>query len=512
MMDNKVKIENFKKVLISALVLGLITYAYVFFNFTPAHDGMMTIKINQYWEMSVGRFGALYYGKMRGVVEAPWLIGVITLLFYAGAIYLTLDVLKIRFDYWKIAIVSMVYLLNIAFIANACVYIFCLDVLACALFLAVLSLWCFVRIDNIWGFLISALIMAFSLGLYQSYITAAIGIYVILSISNLSENDKVAKVIKKGLLYLASIILSGLFYLLLVKIFQFLSGVKSYQGDAYESLGNLTSYGILDYIKLVPICYKQVFRYYFINNIYSAKWIILLNIVIAVMAVYIWICFITKKINYRTGKILAALLVLLFPLVINGLCFLTKGNVVQMITFPYQLLYILMLFPLLKYGNDISVIKKVNMCHCAIVIMVVISFFVIRFANDIFYYQKLVGEGTQASMINIVYDIERNKDFEPDTTEIVMVGDQTTALGQNYEFRWVYGNVSGVGTSGTTVTYNTTFYWYMRYILGRDYKINSDQEVVEKIKQTTEYKNMNVYPHDGYCGIIDGYMVIKFTE
>ncbi len=35
-------------------------------------------------------------------------------------------------------------------------------------------------------------------------------------------------------------------------------------------------------------------------------------------------------------------------------------------------------------------------------------------------------------------------------------------------------------------------------------------EVVEKITDRSEYKEMNTYPQDGYLKVIDNYLVLKF--
>ena len=62
-------------------ILGIIAYGYVFSQFTPSHDGVMTITHDQEWQTSLGRHLAQFYIKIRGPVDSPWLIGIITLFF-----------------------------------------------------------------------------------------------------------------------------------------------------------------------------------------------------------------------------------------------------------------------------------------------------------------------------------------------------------------------------------------------------------------------------------------------
>ena len=53
---------------------------------------------------------------------------------------------------------------------------------------------------------------------------------------------------------------------------------------------------------------------------------------------------------------------------------------------------------------------------------------------------------------------------------------------------------------------------YLHYILGRDYEFDYSEEDIADIKKTEEYKALSTYPKEGYIGVINGFLVIKFDE
>ena len=144
-----INVTCLKKSFIFTFILGFLAYGYVFVNYTPSHDGMMIVKTNQWWEMSVGRFVVMYYAPIRGYLESPWLIGLLTMTYTALAVYLTINMLGIKDDNRRVFVVSAVYVLNIAYISNSCVYIFCWDLLALALLASVYAAYLIIRYDRL---------------------------------------------------------------------------------------------------------------------------------------------------------------------------------------------------------------------------------------------------------------------------------------------------------------------------------------------------------------------------
>lgn len=493
-------------------ILGMFSYGYVFMNFVPAHDGMMVYTRDQYWQMSIGRYLMLYYVKLRGPLDAPWLIGILSLIYISLAVFLCLKLLKIEFDLWKITVVSSLFTLNIAFIATAATYIYLFDIFALALVLSVFAIYLFDRYDNPLGFVISSLFLALSMGAYQSYFAVAIGLHMLLAIKELLDGKESKKVIVNGLFRILNLILAGVFYFVFLKISLAINGVNAYK-DSYNSVSNIQNLSLFGIIRLIPNSYICLFKNLFNSYTYSTRVVDAISLLIVLIGAFLLVIAGIYNCKGTKEKVFFGILVILYPLGISSVYILANGLMHQLMMFSYQMIFLLGLYPVLsdKVAADTTKIRTI--CYRLMLFLVAAnSFLIIRFSNDVFYYKKLVGEGTTAAITNMVYDIERNIEFDKNSTEIVFVGNASISLQSDYEMRYVLGNTAGVTTLGTTITYNDVLKWYLEGTLGKDYIFVQDGDIEEKIKSLDVVKSMPEYPHEGYCKIVDGYMVIKFAE
>ncbi len=502
-----------KKSFIITFILGFIAYGYVFVNYTPSHDGLMIIKTNQWWEMSLGRFVVMYYAPLRGMIESPWLIGMLSMAYTALAVFLTVDMFGFGSDTWKTFMVSAVYVLNITYISNACVYIFCWDLLALAMLTSVFAAYLMVRSDKLWAYALAVLMSALVMGMYQSYITVTVGLYLIAVCKQVMDDEKIGAILRRFGFFCAAMLASGGVYLVLVKVFQAVSNVEPYEG-AYESLSSLKNLSIPGIIKTVPLCYKQVISYFITRTTYDTMMNRCFNLALFVIGAVLWGYLIFRYVHHDRQYIRAVLIIacaVLFPLGVNAVSLLLGGQIYHMMMYSFQLVYLFALFPALYSIDELTVRgRSMRLMLPVTILTALLSFCVIRYANDIFYYQKLVGEGAEAAITNIVYDIERDEEFDKASTPIVVIGDIGDAIGEDYEYRWTYSNTGGLTSKGTTITYNNCFEWYTRYVLGKNYKYVNDPDVYEMISGSDEADDMPSYPHAGYSKMIDGYMVVKF--
>ena len=491
-------------------VIGMAAYGYVFVNYVPAHDGMRVYTTEQYWQMSIGRYLMMYYLKVRGPLNAPWLIGMLSLTYIALTVFICHLILDIRFDIWKIVVISAIFTLNISFIATSATYIYLLDIFAFALLLSILSVFINTKYGNTIGFISSAFVLALSMGAYQSYLAVAIGLYMILAMKDLIDGKSFSETLKKGGISIANLLVaSGLYYVIL-KITQKVNGVSTYK-NAYNSVGNVSNLSFPFVFKLIFGSYKNIFKNLFMNYTYSTRIVDILNFGIFIVGLVFLAMLCINRCKGKKEKLLFFALLALFPLGVNCIYILANGMIHQLMMLSYQLVFVLALYPFLSgkvvIGNESF---RKWMSRVMIFLVVAVSFFIVRFSNDLFYYKKLVGEGTEAAITNIVYDIERNPEFDEQTTGIIILGDVATALKSDYEMKYVLGNTSGVTTLGTTITYNDVLVWYLEGILGKNYTFVQDKEIKDSIFNLDDVKTMPNYPHDGYCKMIDGYLVLKF--
>ena len=56
-------------------------------------------------------------------------------------------------------------------------------------------------------------------------------------------------------------------------------------------------------------------------------------------------------------------------------------------------------------------------------------------------------------------------------------------------------------------------YKFIKYFMSVDFNyVDTDEETINYIKNLSEYKNMNMYPYNNSIKIIDGILVVKFSD
>ncbi|SCY10750.1 Glucosyl transferase GtrII [Lachnospiraceae bacterium XBB2008] len=514
------KYSGLKNVFIITFIIGFISYGYVLTNYSPTHDGYMMVKTNQIWELSIGRFCVLWYGRLRGLIEAPWLLGILSLIYIGLAVYMAMELLEIPFDIWRTVIVSSVFLLNIAFISNAGVYIYCWDVYALALLFSVASAYLMLNVggkmkqwySRATVYAAAVLLLALSMGMYQAYFPVAAGLCVIYFCKEVIDKKDLKKIYARAAISVGWLVISGIVYYLILKICQRIYNTQPYSG-AYESLDNIEKLSPAGIIKSVPTCYKQVLKYFFKDNLYDSRVLPYLNIALIVLGALVWISVIVRHVEGIHRRILIVALLMIFPLAINSVSLLTRGTLLQLMTWSYQLFYIAALYPILYRHQEVQIpgtSGNVRVFIPVLVLIILISCGVIRYANDLFYYQKLVGDGTQTQMNGIIYDMERTEGFDASVNPVILVGDIPTALSGEYDFKEVFVQTCGVGY-GTTVTYNSNFEWYARYVMGKNYNFHPEPEVIQQVAADTNIESQPCYPDNGYCTMVDDCLIVRFN-
>ena len=502
-----VEYKLFVQVFTMTFVLGFFAYGYAFSCFTPAHDGIMTITHDQGWQTSIGRGLMQVYVRLRGEIDAPWLIGILALFYTSISVYLTVKALGIEDEGWKIFVISSLYVLNIAYALSTTVFMYLWDIYAMALLLSVLAFYVFVNVKNRFcAILTSAIILSLSMGLYQSYFAVMVGLFILLFIILTIKEDNSLK--QQFMLALEEIIvlaIGAVLYGITLKIIQIITNVEP--ANNYNSVSNISNLSVKSIISTIPSCYKEFFVFFFKAQPYANRVFSLVNVVLLIGAIIAYVL-VLRKMESNIDRILLCVAIILFPLGVNCIYVLSGGMIHYLMVFSYQIFYILMLLPWLYSGFEFS--KTVGRLPKRVITLfvLILSFVVVRFSNGLLYYQKLVGEGTRASVTNVLYDIERNPDFNPDRMRIIMVGRPGEALSQDYEMRNLYGRYNGI--SGSTITYDSVFGDYMHYILGRNYDFDYSEEDIAEVMKTEEYKAMASYPEEGYIGVINDYLVIKF--
>lgn len=505
-MVRKNKYSKIAGSLIITFILGFFAYGYAFTNYTPAHDGTMTVTTDQNWQIALGRVWAPVYVGIRGAMCSPWLIGILTLFFVGIAVFIVVDILDVCDDLWKIFIISALFVLNISNILLATVFMHTFDIYAMSLLLAVASVEILIKYKSkVLSIIISSLLLSFSMGLYQSYFAVTATLFLLVLMKRImNEDSKINELIALAARELLVMMVGSVFYFVSIRIIQSITNVKPIEN--YNSVSNVSKLSVGTIIGLIPSCYLRFFGFFFDGGIYATRMLIVVNVLIFITAIISY-SYVFNKMKLTYNKVLLLVVVVLFPLGSNCVYIFNSGMMHNLMVFPYQVFYILLLLPIFENKLDK---RKILANRVVIGCIALLSMIIIRFSNDILYYQKGVGEGTRANMTNILYDIERCSDFDAANMKIVMIGSPNNALASDYSMKAIYGEFQGIGHDGTTITYDSVFGAYFKYLFGKNFIYEYSEDVISMIEETEEYQSMQVYPKEGYLGVIGDYLVLKF--
>ena len=205
------------RTLLFTFIIGLIAHGYAFFNGLFSHDSLKVYpdKNEIIWHISLGRFLQEPYRICRGELAAPWLIGLMSLLWISVTAYLIIKLLKIKTVIMQFATCGILAV-NLTTISINATYMFYIDIFMFALLMAVLAVFFVekVKFGIFWG----AIFICISMGLYQSFFAVAVTLFIMLSIDHIVRGDSTKNVIKSGAYEVGSLLLGGILYMVLLRI------------------------------------------------------------------------------------------------------------------------------------------------------------------------------------------------------------------------------------------------------------------------------------------------------
>lgn len=518
----KLRFENNKTQLkfsvVVTIVVGLICHAYMFFQDSFSHDGINEFNADIYgneWKIQLGRFVVPFYRMVtRGSISVPWLIGVISLVWIALAVFLVIKAFNIKSKEF-ILLTAGIFSTNIAVIATAATYIHDLDSNMFALLLSVSAFYLTTKYK--YGCLLSIPLITLSMGLYQSYISVTVVLVIIFLIRCLLNEKKFKDVLFIGIKSVVSLILGAALYLVSYKSVLMVTGIQEGEGS-YNTLDQMGFGSLSEFVNTIFYIFKTtIYNFLFPKNMVSQKLVFVL-IVISVLAVALAALFriVERKIGFLEVSLVFVLLVLLpVGMSVAGILMGDFGH--DLMRFSDCLFFLLLL--LIVYDsstllNDAKKVKKACLqCGKLIVVasVIVVLFGNILSANQIYLKKDLEQDSSLSFFTRVVDKMDMLEGYDRKTTPVVFVGradcfdENKVGFSNGYQIMGATGNYV-LGAAGPS--------WYERYFeykLGYDI-LTVDNSKLDFYKESEFVKDMPIFPDDGCMQIVDGVLVVKLGE
>ncbi|MCD8053514.1 MAG: glucosyltransferase domain-containing protein [Lachnospiraceae bacterium] len=547
--------------LLYTFIWGLAAHGTMYLHNSISHDSLNEFVSDMRvlsWKISLGRvLYPVYQALTRGFITLPWLVGLLTLLYTGMAVFLVMKLFDVKSR--KIAFLAAgIFTANITVIAVTATYINDLDADLFAMLLAVGAAYLWRRGRR--GLLPGAFLLAFSLGLYQSYLAMTITLILMASILDLLDGRAWKGVFRRGWEGIGMLIGGGVLYIIELKIGCLISGV-SLQSGSYNSLDRMLSMSPAAWGESLLGAYAST-----LSNLIQTKSILpetlTLFLHVGILAVILFV--LLRELLFGPmslgAKLLTIVLTALLPLGMNVAHVLSNNTSHDLMHYAFWMAYLFALLlaeragerwksrefeqepgenkkELRKYEQD-SVpyeqdsrgngqrfrndgrgpwndgrwgSKGRSLRTAAALLVLVILWGNVRFANTAYAEKYREQEANLSLFTRIVLRMEEMDGYVTGETPVVFAGKPNSVLQRSSEFS-ALSQLTGLRSAYVPGQASRNYYQaYFEYVLLNP-AVMAEASVWTELRGSEEVAAMPCYPEEGSFAIIDGVLVVKLGD
>ena len=483
---------------LSAVIIGVMVHLFAFSNIIPNSDGLSRIFDEQQMTVS-GRWFLHFASIFHGFVQAPGLIGGLSLVFLGAAAALIADSLRIRSV--AAAVLCGGFAVVFPAMAYTYLYMFTASAYAFAILLAVLSVWIVRKKPGL--FWLGAIPLACAVGTYQAYFAVAVALALSCVILDLLDRETAVKeTVRCGFRVLGMLALGAAVYYAMMKLFLLVKGVEllSYKGmDSVRfSLGMIVG------------VYRD-FLYYFLNpgsvSYVGTPMICAHAALIGVAGICVLIPVLRDKL-YREPLRLILLVVgaALIPLAFNFAQLLSEISPIT----RYSFVFVYLLCAVLADRMWDLTLKNIPWVRIAVcTVSAVLILLCAQVCNLAYISSATAHRATESFCTNLVGRVESTPGYQGDM-EVVIIG----SFPRNVYYSGVeeFAPVEHYSCmSASVMQLNKHVYYYLNDWLNVPWQEPAEETMIS-VSDSDTFQSMPLYPSDGSVAIVDGRVIVKLAE
>lgn len=505
--------HEWKIAFLTCFFAGLFIHMPILVSDIPNHDGLGSMYFDQNMITS-GRWFLTIACGFSSYYSLPWLTGILGLVFLSFTAAALCELLEVR-KTWAVMLCS-VLLAAFPALASSFAYVYTLDGYMMALLLSVLSVLFTKKYRR--GFIPGAVCLAFSLGIYQAYLSFAmiLSLFSIIMLLGQEENrsgqKKTAGHLKQTICrilhYLYMGILGGVLYLVILQLLLKLQGkvLDTYQGIDGLALGSGDGEGIFS---IVVQMYRDFLDFSLKGNILFQNLFSLAACIVLACLMAVVIILLGRNRKWWKNPFLFAIMilaVLVLPVATNIILLVSPGVNYHLLMRYQWVLYLIGAAALVsrcETGDKRNAWLEWS-CLCAAFVLVLCYWITdnVAYANLQKRYEK-----TYAYCVRLLDRIEQTQGYYPGIP-IAMIG---VVGDEQYPVTDITLPVTGgmIGMNGDSLLYTGENYRaFMQHFLGATLNI-LPPEAMKEMYYSDEYKDMDSFPGKNSVRIIEGILYIK---
>lgn len=498
-------IRDHKVPLITSLLVGMLCYAYAFTNKLVNHDEVQCL-FSKGATVTSGRWVLGALDTLFPNYSMPLVNGLLALVFLSIAICVIINILSIRSKTLQAVLAGCV----IAFpsLIGTFAYMFTVHAFALSFLLAVVSVW-FVCRDRLVFWIPALGCMVLSLGIYQSYISMAAGLLVLVLIRQLLSGEAVMTVIRRGFLFVGFLAASlGLYY----TATQVILILKDVSMNAYA--GGNVSFSLASLPAAVVTAYRSFLRFFaegYCGLIPTglSRLIHLLLLFFTGLMLVLAVCAGPKKEAARIALLLA--LIVLLPLAICCMyLFTTEDSVHTLVLYSFVCVYALAIISADlcmersfrdKFCNMLNRIGF-NAAPLLLCVVIVCNIFL---ANQVWLNLQLRYENAFAFYTTLLSDLRTLPEFTQDMP-VALIGYQQEPEFYETEFPFTGPMTGTKGFKPDSYSRER----FITYYLGISLPF-LPEEICQALASEPEIQQMPCYPYYGSIRVLDETIIVKLS-
>ena len=485
----------------TSLLFGLLAYGYAFTNKLVNHDEVSSL-FTKGATVTSGRWGLGVLDSIFPNYSMPWIYGLITVLLISLSVCMLISMFRVKNRLLQVLLPGsiMVFPSLIGLFG----YMFTSTSFALAFFLAVLAA-AMVKSLQKWRMLLGLGCLVFSLSIYQSYISVAAGLLVLVLIQQLLQGERSGTVLVRGVCFVLFLVLSlGLYYLGTQVVLRLTGNVLN--GYASQNL----AFSLSSVLNGVALAYSSFFRFFaegylgLIPTAFSRNlhWVLLGSMLI----LFLLHMLLTAR-KYPDQAALLILLMIILPLAINCMYMITTVESIHtLVMYGFVSVYVLavVLADHFLSPADSRWLSGIclNVLSAAMALTIVVNIYV---ANQAYLHLHLRYENASAFYTSLIADIKMTPGFD-EHTKLAILGEYQQPEYYSKQFEQIHTITGIYGFVPDSYSKN----YFMEYYTGFPISFASDEEI-RQIQFTPEFESMAVYPYYGSLQKIGDILVVKLS-
>ena len=508
--------HRIKVTFLSSFILGGLAHLFTLTNVLQNYDNIAIVPGGYGTGLTSGRWLLTVLGnfikKIWGNYNLPFFNGLLTIFLLCISACLIVEILDL--ESISMCIVWGGIFLCFPTVTSTLFFMYTAPYYALAVLFVIASVW--FTVNYKYGFLLAAVLGAFSLGIYQAYFPMMITLFVTVLLQKILSNDSQLKdIFRIGLLYLLTLFLSLLLYFLFLNIcLKFYNmSLSDYQG--VNEMGTINFMELPQIIKRMYIAFIKIPLADYKGL--SATPIIRLSLsVLGAISIFIISYIVLVRVKDWRIKISAILLCLIFPIAVNSIIFMCPhSNIYTLMIYAAVFIYMipLMLLDLMEKLSFICVSTKYTSWLRGIRKIILITYSVVIF-NYIW-----LSNGNYVSMyyttqqtnnyLNSLITQARVADGYHSSLKWAFIGD--SIVDPLFDNPWTHFDTFSYGGNATTLINAYSRNSFIKNYVGYQIPI-VDDEIINKLKTDKHIMEMPCYPDSGSIEVYKGVLVIKFAN